>query len=59
MRKTWDDKCEELADHFLGDFQLIPHSVAGYKRLRDELASEIQCSIEDWLDNHNDELIKN
>ena len=49
MPKTYDEKCEELARHFLQDYE--PLENATIDSLAAELADEIQCSIEDWLDN--------
>jgi hypothetical protein len=50
MTKTWDEKSEELARHFLS-----PYPKAS-KGAIEELASEIQCSVEDWIGRYEDEL---
>jgi hypothetical protein len=43
MTRSHDPKCHELAEHFLAD---VPNVTEAQK---DELAQEIQTTIEDWL----------
>ncbi len=43
-----DVECEKLARYFLPP--------AASRGLIEELASEIQCAIDDWLDSHRDEV---
>ena len=46
MAKTYDSKCFDLAEHFMGDVQV--HAYAR-KALTRELACEIQQAVEDFL----------
>jgi len=48
---TYDTKCYELAEHFLGSKPEI-------ENLRKRLAYDIQCNVEAWLEMERDQIIE-
>ena len=50
MSAGWDPACEDLAEHFLDDHQLLAkHGPAQLDVMRRQLAQHIQDAVEDWF----------
>lgn len=50
--KTWDTRCQDLAEHFLtgrDPRERYPMSLAEEKEQTEDLAAHIQQAIEDWF----------
>jgi hypothetical protein len=55
MTKTYDPKCFELAEHFVGDDQFKPNACITTTVLDARaraLAGHIQTSIDDWYEDN-------
>lgn len=51
---TYDTKCHDLALHFLSDYG--PLGIAARQMLADQLAQRVQQAVEDFLDEHFQEV---